>query len=88
MSKINQSLHETECSVSVSHSRLFAEEAIELERISQPYLKKNKKLIVDLAGVRFIDLSGIRVLLDLMSRHVELINCPRYILKKVTALKV
>jgi len=86
MFKITPSSHDAEFSISASNSRLFAEEAIELERVSKPYLGPDKKLIVDLTGVRFVDLSGIKVLLNLMSEEVELTNCSAHILKVIKAL--
>lgn len=47
---------------------------IELRRLSENFLAAGRRLILDLAGVSFVDRDGIALFRDLVNRRVTFIN--------------
>lgn len=57
----------------------------ELRALCQQPLAENTGLTLDLEQVSFVDTDGASLLLHLQSRHVRIVNCPRFIVEQLRA---
>jgi hypothetical protein len=55
----------------------------ELSRSCEPILAERRRLILDLAGVRFLDREAITLLWNLKRRQVSFVNCSQFVANKL-----
>lgn len=67
----------------ILRGKLMKDEAVELKRVCEQYLKEKKKLTLNLGEIRFIDIYGIEALRELIPRGVKLSDCSFYIFTMV-----
>lgn len=58
---------------------------MELRRSCEQGLASRHRLILDLAGVSFIDRNGIALIQELMNHQVRLINCSPFLTEQLKA---
>ncbi|MFQ5675721.1 MAG: hypothetical protein ACE5G1_07485 [bacterium] len=83
MVKIRQVENNSKLPILVLEGKLIGKGNNELKKMCQQYAEEGKRFTVDLANIRFFDIHGIRFLQELISDHVQLINCPFYISKMI-----
>jgi ABC-type transporter Mla MlaB component len=59
---------------------------LELRRACEQWLADHHQLILDLAGVSFIDRDGIALFQELMNHQVRLINCSPFLTEQLKAV--
>ena len=70
------------------NGKLMDVSAAELMNTCERFLCDDKQVTLDLYNVRFVDLSGIKVLIDLLAREVQVDNCSTYLLNKLRKYSV
>jgi len=70
----------------ILRGKLMKDEAVELKRACEQYLKEKKKLTLNLGEITFIDIYGIKALRELIRQEVKLSNCSFYIFTMVETL--
>jgi|SRR5215467_5257880 len=58
----------------------------ELRRLGEEAFAQNKKLTLDLEGVRFADHHGVALLQELSQRRVSQFNCSQFLIQQVKEL--
>jgi len=59
--------------------RVVAQWVAALEEECQPVLQRSKRLILDVAGVTFIDRDGVAMLAKMNGKRLQVVNCSPFL---------